>query len=188
MVACLVAAPAHAAAADASCLTHPHPAVRCLALPCGWGHTHSEQGSVRGNTGGYTERWVRVIEGRLHFYNTLAVSTAYPLLCSALLCSALLCSALPPVLCAPPSAGAGVHTHTCLLTPCRCVSWLAACLLPGCLPGWLAGWLAGCLLAVCCLAASSICISDTQSGEKTSLFAPFIYKMHYFAKTGPGQT
>jgi hypothetical protein len=26
------------------------------------------------------------------------------------------------------------------------------------------------------------------SGEKTALFAPFIYKMHYFTKTGSGQT
>jgi hypothetical protein len=25
-------------------------------------------------------------------------------------------------------------------------------------------------------------------GEKTALFAPFIYKMHYFTKTGSGQT
>jgi hypothetical protein len=28
----------------------------------------------------------------------------------------------------------------------------------------------------------------TSSGEKTSFFAPFIYKMHYFTKTGSGQT
>ena len=28
----------------------------------------------------------------------------------------------------------------------------------------------------------------TQEGEKTSFFAPFIYKMHYFTKTGSGQT
>jgi hypothetical protein len=27
-----------------------------------------------------------------------------------------------------------------------------------------------------------------EQGEKTSLFAPFIYKMHYFTKTGSGQT
>jgi hypothetical protein len=26
------------------------------------------------------------------------------------------------------------------------------------------------------------------AGEKTALFAPFIYKMHYFTKTGSGQT
>ena len=95
-------------------------------------HTHSEQGSVRGNTGGYTERWVRVIEGRLHFYNTLAVSTAYSLLCS-LLCSALLC----PPSCARHHPLVLVYTHTRatwlppLLTPCRCVSCLAAWLLPG---------------------------------------------------------
>jgi hypothetical protein len=25
-------------------------------------------------------------------------------------------------------------------------------------------------------------------GEKTALFAPFIYKMHYFTKTGSGRT
>ena len=84
---------------------------------------------MRGNTGGYTERWVRVIEGRLHFYNTLAVSTAS-------LCSALLCSAPRPARHHPLVL---VYTHTfhvprgcLLLTPCRCVSWLAACLLPGC--------------------------------------------------------
>ena len=29
---------------------------------------------------------------------------------------------------------------------------------------------------------------EILSGEKTSLFAPFIYKMHYFTKTGSGQT
>jgi hypothetical protein len=28
----------------------------------------------------------------------------------------------------------------------------------------------------------------SKPGEKTSLFAPFIYKMHYFTKTGSGQT
>jgi hypothetical protein len=27
-----------------------------------------------------------------------------------------------------------------------------------------------------------------QSGKKTALFEPFIYKMHYFTKTGSGQT
>ena len=26
------------------------------------------------------------------------------------------------------------------------------------------------------------------NGEKTALFAPFIYKIHYFTKTGSGQT
>jgi hypothetical protein len=35
---------------------------------------------------------------------------------------------------------------------------------------------------------------DTESlragaaGKKTALFEPFIYKMHYFTKTGSGQT
>jgi hypothetical protein len=27
-----------------------------------------------------------------------------------------------------------------------------------------------------------------DGGKKTALFEPFIYKMHYFAKTGSGQT
>ena len=27
-----------------------------------------------------------------------------------------------------------------------------------------------------------------STGKKTALFAPFIYKMHYFTKTGSGQT
>ena len=27
-----------------------------------------------------------------------------------------------------------------------------------------------------------------QAGEKTALFEPFIYKMHYFTKTGSGRT
>ena len=27
-----------------------------------------------------------------------------------------------------------------------------------------------------------------KGGEKTAFFAPFIYKMHYFTKTGSGQT
>jgi hypothetical protein len=26
------------------------------------------------------------------------------------------------------------------------------------------------------------------TGKKTALFAPFIYKMHYFTKTGSGRT
>jgi hypothetical protein len=29
---------------------------------------------------------------------------------------------------------------------------------------------------------------SAESGEKTALFEPFIYKMHYFTKTGSGQT
>jgi hypothetical protein len=29
---------------------------------------------------------------------------------------------------------------------------------------------------------------DAGAGEKTALFAPFLYKMHYFTKTGSGQT
>ena len=29
---------------------------------------------------------------------------------------------------------------------------------------------------------------SSSGGEKTALFAPFIYKMHYFTKTGSGQT
>jgi len=29
---------------------------------------------------------------------------------------------------------------------------------------------------------------DEHAGEKTALFAPFIYKMHYFTKTGSGRT
>ena len=28
----------------------------------------------------------------------------------------------------------------------------------------------------------------TVAGEKTALFEPFIYKIHYFTKTGSGQT
>jgi len=31
-------------------------------------------------------------------------------------------------------------------------------------------------------------LQQTIEGEKTPLFAPFIYKMHYFTKTGSGQT
>jgi len=27
-----------------------------------------------------------------------------------------------------------------------------------------------------------------KGGKKTALFAPFIYKMHYFTKTGSGRT
>jgi hypothetical protein len=27
-----------------------------------------------------------------------------------------------------------------------------------------------------------------SAGEKTALFEPFIYKMHYFTKTGSGRT
>ena len=30
--------------------------------------------------------------------------------------------------------------------------------------------------------------ADLTLGEKTALFEPFIYKMHYFTKTGSGQT
>jgi hypothetical protein len=30
--------------------------------------------------------------------------------------------------------------------------------------------------------------SINDGGEKTALFAPFTYKMHYFTKTGSGQT
>ena len=29
---------------------------------------------------------------------------------------------------------------------------------------------------------------DNYTGEKTALFEPFIYKMHYFTKTGSGRT
>jgi hypothetical protein len=31
-------------------------------------------------------------------------------------------------------------------------------------------------------------VSAGAEGEKTALFEPFIYKMHYFTKTGSGQT
>jgi hypothetical protein len=31
-------------------------------------------------------------------------------------------------------------------------------------------------------------IAKQQTGEKTALFEPFIYKMHYFTKTGSGQS
>jgi tricorn protease len=31
-------------------------------------------------------------------------------------------------------------------------------------------------------------LAYSQAGEKTALFAPFIYKMHYFTKTGSGRT
>ena len=31
-------------------------------------------------------------------------------------------------------------------------------------------------------------VIEGGAGEKTALFAPFIYKMHYFTKTGSGQT
>jgi hypothetical protein len=30
--------------------------------------------------------------------------------------------------------------------------------------------------------------TKATGGEKTALFAPFMYKMHYFTKTGSGQT
>jgi len=30
--------------------------------------------------------------------------------------------------------------------------------------------------------------AHADAGEKTALFAPFIYKMHYFTKTGSGRT
>jgi hypothetical protein len=31
-------------------------------------------------------------------------------------------------------------------------------------------------------------LEGSMAGKKTALFEPFIYKMHYFAKTGSGQT
>ena len=38
----------------------------------------------------------------------------------------------------------------------------------------------------CCPCSESH--NDTAPGEKTALFSPFIYKMHYFTKTGSGQS
>jgi hypothetical protein len=34
----------------------------------------------------------------------------------------------------------------------------------------------------------NMCQQGAEYGKKTALFEPFIYKMHYFAKTGSGQT
>ena len=50
--------------------------------------------------------------------------------------------------------------------------------------------------AACGLAFDLAWLSDRNmslgveggNGKKTALFEPFIYKMHYFAKTGSGQT
>jgi len=62
-------------------------------------------------------------------------------------------------------------------------------LILNCLAGWQVHEVGGMLKGLeYKLKSESSLFRKIMSGEKTALFAPFIYKMHYFTKTGSGRT
>jgi kinesin family protein C1 len=102
--------------------------------------------------------------------------------CSAVQCSAVQCAIHPSLFCFSP-------LHVCMhwrgrTGGCRCLWFHFSCSFVVRVARLLAGWLAG-VWSRCDTGPN---LRRHPPGEKTALFAPFIYKKHYFAKTGSGQT